>query len=100
MKAPAKTSAALPLLHLERQADWANWLAAHHAASPGVWLQIAKKDGDKQSVSFAEAVETSLCFGWIDGQKQAHDTQFWLQKFTPRAAKSVWSKITGTRRWR
>ncbi len=93
MKPPAKAAAALPVLHFERQADWADWLTEHHAASPGAWLQIARKGGGMQSVSYDEAVEVALCHGWIDGQKQTHSEQFWLQKFTRRADKSVWSKI-------
>ncbi len=56
-------------------------------------MQLAKKGADIQSVSYDEAVEAALCFGWIDGQKQAHSKQFWLQRFTPRSAKSGWSKI-------
>lgn len=56
-------------------------------------MQLAKKGSDVQSVSYDEAVEVALCFGWIDGQKQAHSNQFWLQKFTRRSDKSVWSKI-------
>jgi uncharacterized protein YdeI (YjbR/CyaY-like superfamily) len=58
-----------------------------------VWLQLAKKVAGVQSVSYDEAIEVALCFGWIDGQKQAHDEQYWLQKFTPRSGKSAWSKI-------
>jgi uncharacterized protein YdeI (YjbR/CyaY-like superfamily) len=56
-------------------------------------MRLAKKAADIQSVSYDEAVEAALCFGWIDGQKQAHSKQFWLQRFTPRSDKSVWSKI-------
>jgi uncharacterized protein YdeI (YjbR/CyaY-like superfamily) len=58
-----------------------------------VWLQLAKKGAEATSVSYDEAIEIALCFGWIDGQKQAHSDQFWLQKFTRRSDKSVWSKI-------
>ncbi|GBL44532.1 putative periplasmic membrane protein [Sulfuriferula multivorans] len=65
----------------------------NHSTSPGVWLQIAKKGAAIPSVSYDEAIEIALCFGWIDGKKQTHDEQFWLQKFTRRSAKSVWSKI-------
>jgi uncharacterized protein YdeI (YjbR/CyaY-like superfamily) len=56
-------------------------------------LQLAKKAAGIESVSYDEAIEIALCFGWIDGQKHAHSKQYWLQKFTPRSAKSVWSKI-------
>ena len=93
MKPQSKSPTTLPVQHFERQKDWANWLAENHSSSPGVWLQLAKKGADVQSVSYDEAIEVALCFGWIDGQKQSHSEQFWLQKFTRRSDKSVWSKI-------
>lgn len=80
-------------LFFETAAQWKKWLAAHHATSPGVWLRLAKKDSGERSVSYAEAVEEALCQGWIDGQKKTDDDSFWLQRFTPRSARSVWSKI-------
>lgn len=83
----------LPMKLFERQRDWATWLKNNYDTSSGVWLQLAKKDAGVQSVSYDEAIEVALCFGWIDGQKKAHSEQYWLQKFTPRSAKSVWSKI-------
>ncbi|MFI4970950.1 MAG: YdeI family protein [Lysobacterales bacterium] len=79
--------------HFERRRDWAAWLKKHDASSPGLWLKFAKKGADTPSVSYDEAVEVALCHGWIDGQKKALDEQFWLQRFTPRSARSVWSKI-------
>ncbi len=69
------------------------WLKKHHASSPGLWLKLAKKGADVPSVSYAEAVEVALTWGWIDGQKRAHDGRFWLQRFCPRSKKSLWSKI-------
>ena len=87
----------LPIALFERQLDWAEWLKNNHDTSSGVWLQLAKKDTDVQSVSYEEAIEVALCFGWIDGQKKAHSEQYWLQKFTPRSTKSVWSKINKTK---
>ncbi len=93
MKSQSKSSIMLPVQYFEQQTDWANWLTENHVSSPGVWLQIAKKGGDVQSVSYEEAIEIALCFGWIDGQKQTHSEQFWLKKFTRRSAKSIWSKI-------
>ena len=93
MKSQSKSSTELPIHHFERQQDWSTWLNENHATSPGVWLQLAKKGADTPSVSYEEAIEIALCFGWIDGQKQTHSEQFWLQKFTRRSAKSVWSKI-------
>jgi len=93
MKPQSKSSTTLPVQRFERQRDWANWLAANHKSSLGVWLQLAKKGTGIRSVSYDEAIEVALCFGWIDGQKQTHSEQFWLQKFTRRSDKSVWSKI-------
>ncbi|MBI5959105.1 MAG: YdeI/OmpD-associated family protein [Chloroflexi bacterium] len=72
---------------------WEQWLEGHHTETTGVWLQIAKKDTGKSSVSYAEALTVALCFGWVDGQKQKFDEQYFLQRFTPRRAKSPWSKI-------
>jgi uncharacterized protein YdeI (YjbR/CyaY-like superfamily) len=82
-----------PVLLFERQRAWAAWLAKNHAASPGVWVRLAKKASGVPSVSYGEALETALCYGWIDGQKKSGGEDFWLQKFTPRAKKSIWSKI-------
>jgi uncharacterized protein YdeI (YjbR/CyaY-like superfamily) len=72
---------------------WAAWLAAEHEQSDGVWVKIAKKAAGVDSVSYAEAVEVALCYGWIDGQKRSFDDDHWLQRFTPRTARSKWSKI-------
>jgi uncharacterized protein YdeI (YjbR/CyaY-like superfamily) len=58
-----------------------------------LWLQLMKKDSGKKSVTYPEAVEEALCYGWIDGQKRTYDESSWLQKFTPRRKKSVWSKV-------
>ena len=69
------------------------WLKKHHATSDGLWLQIAKKGADEPSVTYPEAVEIALCWGWIDGQKKGLDDQHFLQRFTPRRARSIWSKI-------
>ncbi len=69
------------------------WLKKHHASSDGLWLQIAKRGADEPSVTYAEAVEIALCWGWIDGQKKGLDDQHFLQRFTPRRARSVWSKV-------
>ncbi len=83
----------LPVLPFKDKKAWSAWLAKNHAKSPGVWLKLAKKDSHVQSVTYPEALEAALCYGWIDGQKQAHDESFWLQKFTPRGPRSIWSKI-------
>ena len=77
--------------------DWRAWLDVHHPTSRGVFLLIARKGSGRQTVSYAEALEVALCYGWIDGQKQRHDDSGWLQKFTPRGARSVWSKLNRER---
>jgi uncharacterized protein YdeI (YjbR/CyaY-like superfamily) len=69
------------------------WLARHHASSPGIWLQLAKKAANVPSVTYAEAVEVALIWGWIDGQKRSLDANAWLQRLCPRGKRSIWSKI-------
>jgi uncharacterized protein YdeI (YjbR/CyaY-like superfamily) len=88
-----KTSTEIPVKLFRSQKDWTTWLSKNHAKSAGVWLKIAKKDGGIKSVSYAEALEVALCYGWIDGQKKGLDDSAWLQKFTPRGPRSIWSKI-------
>jgi uncharacterized protein YdeI (YjbR/CyaY-like superfamily) len=82
----------LPVAGFATRAEWAEWLDAEHSASPGVWLRIARKDGGAESVSYSDALDVALCYGWIDGQKDRLDDRFWLQRFTPRRARSRWSK--------
>ena len=72
---------------------WEKWLTANHASSRGVWLKIARAGAGVATVTYAQALETALCYGWIDGQKDAFDERFWLQRFTPRRPGSRWSKI-------
>jgi len=86
----------LAVVELADRGAWAAWLEAGHASSPGVWLKIAKKGSDVRSVSYAEALEVALCYGWIDGQKRPLDDRFWLQRFTPRNPRSRWSKRNRT----
>ena len=74
-------------------ASWERWLNRHHAAAAGVWLRMAKKDSGIASVTHAEALEVALCYGWIDGQLKAEDDKHFLRRFTPRTARSIWSKI-------
>ena len=69
------------------------WLKKNHATSEGLWLKIAKRGSNEPSVTYPEAVEIALCWGWIDGQKKSLDDQHYLQRFTPRRARSVWSRI-------
>ncbi|MEO8680739.1 MAG: YdeI/OmpD-associated family protein [Vicinamibacterales bacterium] len=83
----------LPVRLFEDQDAWDAWLRKQGSAAAGVWLRIAKKAAALQSVDYQEALEVALCHGWIDGQKKAYDAESWLQKFTPRGPRSVWSKI-------
>jgi uncharacterized protein YdeI (YjbR/CyaY-like superfamily) len=83
----------LPIKLFTPPLEWARWLRVHHLEPEGIWLKIAKKGHGTVSVSYAEALDEALCFCWIDGQKQSYDEYYFLQKFTPRRPKSVWSKI-------
>ena len=74
-------------------AAWERWLKRHHASAAGVWLRIAKKASGLPSIDHPEALEVALCYGWIDGQRKSEDEQHFLQRFTPRTARSTWSKI-------
>ena len=75
------------------QAAWRAWLAEHHGSSDGLWIKFAKKASGIPTVVYAEAVEESLIHGWIDGQVKRVDDDFYMQRFTPRRARSRWSKI-------
>ncbi len=85
--------AELPTISFADQAAWREWLAAEYATSKGLWLKMAKKATGLASINYAEALDVALCYGWIDGQKKSFDQQHWLQKFTPRGKKSIWSKV-------
>ena len=92
-KTQTKKPTELPIVPFANKKKWASWLARQHEKSSGVWLQLAKKDSGIPSVTYEEAVDVALCYGWIDGQKKSYDNRYWLQKFTPRGPKSIWSKI-------
>ena len=72
---------------------WSRWLASHHGSSSGVWLKLAKKGSKLASVTYAEALDIALCHGWIDSQVKSYDALSYLQRFSPRRARSVWSKL-------
>ncbi|UHQ24916.1 YdeI/OmpD-associated family protein [Lysobacter sp. 5GHs7-4] len=82
----------LPIVVFADAAAWERWLEAH-ADAPGLWLKIAKKNQGVVSVSYPEALDVALCHGWIDGLKRSCDAQYFLQRFTPRRPRSIWSKI-------
>jgi len=82
----------LPTLSFADKNEFWNWLESNNSKPEGLWLKIAKKNSGIYSVSYQEALEVALCFGWIDGQKMSFDENYFLQKFTPRRKKSLWSK--------
>ena len=86
-------AAELPVLAFPTQQRWAAWLDAHHDASPGVWLRLAKKGCPIHLINHREALEEALCSGWIDGQLKPESGTTWLVRFTPRRNRSIWSKI-------
>lgn len=83
----------LSVLYFESREHWEAWLEENHASSGGLWLKLARKGAGLPSVSYLEALEVALCYGWIDGQKASCDEHFWLQRFTPRRPKSKWSEV-------
>jgi uncharacterized protein YdeI (YjbR/CyaY-like superfamily) len=83
----------LPELTVAGAAAWREWLAGNHSEATGVWLVLAKKGTtEPTSLSYDEALEEALCHGWIDGQVRRRDERTYRQRFTPRRARSAWSK--------
>src|SRR5690242_21947797 len=93
MKTTRNNPPEIPVLLFAKPKDWEVWLKANHAQSSGLWLRLAKKNSGIESLTYAEALDIALCYGWIDGQKKSCDDATWLQKFTPRGTRSIWSKI-------
>jgi uncharacterized protein YdeI (YjbR/CyaY-like superfamily) len=83
----------MQVLRFKSSVDFRRWLENNHAKSDGIWLRIFKKGSKEKSLTYAEALDQALCYGWIDGQTKSFDELSWLRKFTPRRAKSGWSKI-------
>jgi len=83
----------LPIVTFASSEAWEAWLEEEHATSKGVWLKIAKKGSGIESVTFPEALDAALCYGWIDGQRDRFDERFYLQRFTPRRSRSKWSQV-------
>src|SRR4029077_8275139 len=73
--------------------EWERWLEENHAACDGVWIKMAKKDAGVESVRYPEVLESALCYGWIDGRREALDERYFLQRFTPRRPQGRWSRI-------
>lgn len=81
-----------PIIEFQRKSAWMSWLRKNYDRSTGVWLRLAKKDSGLTSISRNEALDVALCYGWIDGQARSEGDETWLQKFTPRGKRSIWSK--------
>ncbi|MCG6150230.1 YdeI/OmpD-associated family protein [Leptospira levettii] len=83
----------LPIIEFLSAESFEIWLEKNQKSSIGIWIKIFKKESGKKSITYKEALDVALCYGWIDSQKQSFDDQSWLQKFSPRTSKSIWSKI-------
>ncbi|GHO96097.1 hypothetical protein KSF_061450 [Reticulibacter mediterranei] len=88
-----KNSETYPILACETQREWEMWLEQYHSEFRGAWLKFAKKASGLPSITYEEALDAALCYGWIDSQAASYDAQYWLRKFTPRGPKSKWSQI-------
>jgi uncharacterized protein YdeI (YjbR/CyaY-like superfamily) len=84
--------AEMPVMAFSSQQEWKEWLHVQHSLYDGVWMRIYKKDTGIPSVNHEEALDIALCYGWIDGQAKKYDETSYLQKFTPRRKRSMWSK--------
>jgi uncharacterized protein YdeI (YjbR/CyaY-like superfamily) len=82
----------LSVISFKSTREWEKWLAQNGTTSTGIWLKLFKKDSGQTSITYAEALDSALCYGWIDGLKNKFDEKAWIQKFTPRRRKSGWSK--------
>jgi uncharacterized protein YdeI (YjbR/CyaY-like superfamily) len=81
-----------PVIAFKDATEWRKWLEENHGSAPGVWLKIAKKATGIPTVTHEQALDDALCFGWIDGQRGSFNEQYFVQKFTPRTKRSIWSK--------
>lgn len=84
--------AEIPVKTFANPKAWETWLHNHHTDDTGLWLRLFKKASGRQTMTYDEALDIALCYGWIDGQKNAYDEQSWIQKFTPRRRRSLWSR--------
>jgi len=81
-----------PVIAFKDAQEWRTWLELNHDSVPGVWIKIAKKATGIPTVTHELALDDALCFGWIDGQRRSFDDKYFIQKFTPRTKRSIWSK--------
>ena len=87
----------LPVIAFASKQLFERWLEAQDLAAAGLWLKIARKDSGLASITYQEALDAALCFGWIDGQKGSFDDRYWLQRFTPRTPRGKWSQVNRRR---
>lgn len=92
MSDESKSPDGKPIVEFARKSTWMAWLKSNHDKSSGVWVRLAKKGSDLKSVSRVDALDVALCYGWIDGMAKSEGDSTWLQKFTPRTKRSIWSK--------
>lgn len=83
----------LPIIPFTSREAWEAWLDGRHAVSDGLWMKIAKKGSGIETVTFSEALDVALCYGWIDSQSNKFDEDYYLQRFTPRRSRSKWSQV-------
>ena len=81
-----------PVLSFKTKELFNKWLKLNHSKSDGIWLRFFKKDSGKESINYQDALREALCYGWIDGQAKSYDDQSWIQRYTPRRKRSIWSK--------
>lgn len=93
----AELRSGLPIVSFADQAELERWLAQQPRDAKGAWIKFAKKGSSTVSVTKAEAIDSALCYGWIDGQLDKYDADSWLIRFTPRQARSKWSEVNRTR---
>ena len=86
-------TADIQILSFKSCVHWEVWLAENHTLTAGIWLRMFKKSSGRPTVTYAEALDVALCYGWIDGLRKSHDADSFIQKFTPRRQRSLWSKI-------
>ncbi len=91
-KLPKPVKGELPVLTFITPAEWRDWLEHERATSKGIWMRFYKKNSGVESLHYAEALDEALCYGWVDGQLKVYDEKSYLQKFTPRRERSIWSK--------
>ncbi len=93
MTAPVGRDAGIEPVFFDGPEAFEAWLEAHGSTADGLWIRMAKKNTRIVSLDWTRAVEVALCFGWIDGQARRIDDQWFMQRFTPRRARSIWSKV-------